>query len=171
MKKSLLVIGISVAILAALTVAGFAFAQKPTPTAPYNGYGMMGGRGGGMMGGLRDEDGYGPMHEVMQAAMAEALGITHDELEERYAAGDTAWTIAQEKGLTQEEFTTLMSEARSKAFDQLVADGTLTQEQADWMGDRMGNMMQNGYGDGTGGCMGNGINGGRRGPGRWNTQP
>jgi len=166
MKKSLLVIGISVTILAALAVAGFAFAQQPTPTAP-NGPGMMGGRGGGMMG----EDGYGPMHEVMQAAMAEALGITHEELEERLAAGDTAWTIAQEKGLTQEEFFTLMSEARNKAFDQLVADGTLTQEQADWMKSRMGTMMQNGYGDGTGGCMGNGVNGGRRGPGRWNTQP
>jgi uncharacterized protein YidB (DUF937 family) len=170
MKKSLLVIGFSVAILAALAVAGFAFAQKPTPPAPF-GPGMMGGRGGGMMGGLQSEDGFGPMHEVMQDAMAEALGITHEELEERYAAGDTAWTIAQEKGLTQDEFITLMSEARSKAFDQLVADGTLTQEQADWMAARMGTMMQNGFGDGTGGCMGNGVNGGRRGPGRWNTQP
>lgn len=170
MKKSLLVVGISVAILAALTVAGFAFAQQPTPTVP-NGPGMMGGRGSGMMGGLQGEDGYGPMHEVMQAAMAEALGTTPEELEERHAAGDTAWTIAQEKGLTQEEFITLMSEARSKAFDQLVADGTLTQEQADWMKDRMGTRMQNGYGDGTGGCMSDGVNGGRRGPGRWNTQP
>jgi uncharacterized protein YidB (DUF937 family) len=170
MKKSLLVIGFSVTILAALAVAGFAFAQKPTPPAPF-GPGMMGGQGGGMMGGWQSEDGYGPMHEVMQDAMAEALGITHEELEARYAAGDTAWTIAQEKGLTQEEFITLMSEARSKAFDQLVADGTLTQEQADWMEAHMGPMMQNGFGDGTGSCMGNGVSGGRRGPGRWNAQP
>lgn len=170
MKKSLLVVGIVVAILAALAAAGFAFAQKPTPPAPY-GPGMMGGRGGGMMGGLRSEDGYGPMHETMQDAMAEALGITHEELEERYAAGDTAWTIAQEKGLTQEEFTKLMTEARSKAFDKLVEDGVLTQEQADWMQERMGTMMQNGYGSGAGGCMGGGYGGGRGGPGRWNTQP
>jgi hypothetical protein len=170
MKKSLLVVGIIVAILAALAVAGFALAQKPTPTTPF-GPGMMGGRGGGMMGGWQSEDGYGPMHEVMQDAMAEALGITHEELEERLAAGDTAWTIAQEKGLTQDEFIQLMSDARSKAFDLLVADGTLTQEQADWMESRMGTMLQNGYSDGTGGCMANGISGGRRGPGRWNTQP
>lgn len=170
MKKSLLVVGIVLAILAALAVAGFALAQKPTPTAPY-GPGMMGGWGGGMMGGWRGEDGYGPMHETMQDAIAEALGITHEELEERYAAGDTAWTIAQEKGLTQEEFTKLMTEARSKAFDKLVEDGVLTQEQADWMQGHMGTMTQNSYGFGTGGCMGGGYDGGRRGPGRWNTQP
>jgi len=170
MKKSLLLVGIVVAILAALAVAGFALAQKPTPNTPF-GPGMMGGRGGGMMGGWQSEDGYGPMHEAMQDAIAEALGITHDELEERYATGDTAWTIAQEKGLTQEEFTQLMTEARSKALNQLVADGVLTQEQADWMLERMGTMMQNGYGNGTGGCIGGGYGTGRRGPGRWNTQP
>ena len=89
MKKTLLVAGILVAILAALAVAGFAFAQKPTPTTPF-GPGMMGGNGGGMMGGWQSEDGYGPMHEAMQDAIAEALGITHEELEERLAAGDTA---------------------------------------------------------------------------------
>jgi uncharacterized protein YidB (DUF937 family) len=169
MKKTLLVTGIILAILAALAVAGFAFAQKPTPTAPF-GPGMMGGRGSGMMGGLRTEDGFGPMHETMQDALAAALGLTPEELEERYAAGDTAWTIAQEKGLTQEEFIQLMSEARGKALEQLVADGVLTQEQADWMQARMGTRLQNGYGDGSSGCMGAGING-RRGPGRWNTQP
>lgn len=49
MKKTLLVVGIIVAILAALAVAGFAFAQKPTPNTPYS-PGMMGGKGGGMMG-------------------------------------------------------------------------------------------------------------------------
>jgi len=170
MKKTLLVVGLLIAILAALAVAGFALAQKPTPNAPY-GPGMMGGRGGGMMGGWNSEDGYGPMHEVMQDAIAEALGITPEELEARYSAGDTAWTIAQEKGLTQDEFTQLMSDARSKALAKLVEDGVLTQEQADWMQDHMGTMMKNGVGYGTGGCMGGGYGGGRRGPGRWNTQP
>lgn len=170
MKKNLLVVGILVAILAALAVAGFAFAQQPTPPTPF-GPGMMGGKGGGMMGGWQSEDGYGPMHEVMQDAIAEALGITHEELEERLAAGDTAWTIAQEKGLTQEEFVQLMTDARSAALNQLVDDGVLTQEQADWMLSRMGNGLQNGNGFGAGSCMGTGVGGGRRGPGRWNTQP
>jgi hypothetical protein len=170
MKKTLLVVGILLALLAALAAAGFAFAQKPTPEVPY-GYGMMGSGRGGMMGGYRGEGGYGPMHEYMQDAMAEALGITHEELEERYAAGDTAWTIAQEKGLTQEEFTQLMSDARSKAFDKMVEDGVLTQEQADWMKERMGAGWENGFGAGTGGCMGGGFSSGRRGPGRNFNQP
>lgn len=161
MNKKLLAVGFGFAILAALLVAGIALAQKPTPTAPY-GVGMMGWRG---------EDGYGPMHEAMQEAIAEALGITHEELEERIAAGETVWSIAQEKGLSQAEFFQLMSEARSKALAKLVEQGVLTQEQADWMQERMTRMTQRGFGNGIGGCMGVGFGGGRRGPGRWNTQP
>ena len=108
MKKSLVVVAILAAILTALAAVGFALADKPTPQAPF-GPGMMGGRGGGMMGGFQSEDGYGPMHETMEAAMAEALGISEEELEERHAAGETAWSIAQEKGLTQEQFVQLMT--------------------------------------------------------------
>lgn len=167
MKKSLMVVAVLAAILTALGAVGFALAGQNTPPNPY-GPGMMGGRGGGMMGGLRDEDGYGPMHEVMEEAMAEALGITEEELEERHAAGETAWTIAQEKGLTQEQFVQLMTEARQNAFAQLVEEGVLTQEQADWMLERMGSRMQYGFGDGTGTCMGGGFRGGR---GGWNNQP
>jgi Spy/CpxP family protein refolding chaperone len=167
MKKSLVFTAILVAILTALAAVGFALAGRNTPPTPY-GPGMMGGQGGGMMGGFRSDDGYGPMHDAMEEAMAGALGITEEELEERFAAGDTAWTIAQEKGLTQEEFTQWMTEARSQAFAKLVDEGVLTQEQADWMQERMGTRLQNGFGDGTGTCMGGGTRGGR---GGWNTQP
>lgn len=167
MKKSLVVVAILAALLTALGAVGFALAGQNTPPTPY-GPGMMGGRGGGMMGGLRSEDGYGPMHEAMEEAMAEALGISVEELEASHAAGETAWTIAQEKGLTQEQFVQLMSEARQKALDKLVEEGTLTQAQADWMLERMGSRMQSGFGDGTGTCMGGGFRGGR---GGWNNQP
>jgi Spy/CpxP family protein refolding chaperone len=159
MKKSLVVVAILVAILTALAAVGFALAGRNTPPTPY---------GPGMMGGFQSEDGYGPMHETMEQAMAEALGISEEELEERHAAGETAWDIAQEKGLTEEEFIQLMSEARSQAFAKLVEDGVLTQEQAEWMQERMGTRMQYGFGDGTGTCMGGGSRGGR---GGWNTQP
>jgi hypothetical protein len=57
--------------------------------------------------------------------------------------------IALSTGLTVDQFRTLMVETRSQAIDQAVADGTLTQTQADWM-------SQRGAGQMAGGQMGNG---------------
>ena len=111
-----------------------------------------------------DEDGatedvaaeYGPLHDYMFNAFAQALGITPEELETRRQAGDTLWVIAQEKGLTAEQFQEVMTTARTNAANQAVADGVITQEQADFMLQRMGRMMGNGagpgFGAGNGGC-------------------
>ncbi len=182
MKKGLLFVGILAVAIAALGLAGFAYAQAPTPQPPTGfGPGMMGGRGGmmggggGMMGGYGSQStgSYGPLHTYMIAAMAEAFGMTPEELQSLHDEGKTGWDIAQEQGLTQEEFIALMTEARTQAVQQAVADGVITQEQADWMLSRMQNM--GGYGAGTGTCpgMGGGFGGGRggRGGGRWNNQP
>jgi len=114
-----------------------------------------------------DEDGatedvaaeYGPLHDYMFNAFAQALGITPEELETRRQAGDTLWVIAQEKGLTAEQFQEVMTTARTNAANQAVADGVITQEQADFMLQRMGRMMGNraapGFGSGNGGCFNN----------------
>jgi len=105
-----------------------------------------------------DEDGaqeYGPLHDYMFPAFAQALGLTPAELEARRQAGDTLWTIAQEQGLTTEQFQQMITTARNTAVSQAVADGIITQEQADFMLERMGGMMGNGYGPGYGGCLNN----------------
>ena len=172
-----IIIGIAVVTLAVavLGVAGFAFAQTQTPPVPDNAYGpgmmrqgrpgafgsgMMGGSGSGMMQGWNDE-GYGPMHEYMVKAFAEALGLTPEELQSKLDSGETPWTIAQAQGLSQEDFTKLMVDARAKALQQAVTDGVLTQKQADWMNQRMQQMQGNGFG--PGGCP---MNGSGFGPGR-----
>lgn len=186
MKKISIITAIVFVLLAALAVAGMAFAQTqtpPEPAQPYGGgsawgagYGMM-SPGSGMMGGrwnrgYRDQaspDSYGPMHEPMIAAMAEALNLTPEELEARHDAGETMWDIAQDLGLTQEQFQAAMIQARTEALSQAVADGTISQEQADWMLERMNRMGSGGYGPGAGGCtgMGGGFQG-RPGRGGWN---
>jgi hypothetical protein len=165
MLKNLLLVGLGVVLtMAILGVAGFALAQSQTPPAPNSGYGpgMMGGRGG-MMGG-RGGQGYGPMHEYMEKAMAEALGVTEEELEEQLAQGKTMWQVAEEKGLTWEEFTKVMTEARTAALKQMVEDGVITQAQADWMASHMQGMWGRG---GRGGCP---DMGGGSGPG-WRQAP
>lgn len=190
--KKLWIIGIFAALaLVVFGVATYAYAQAQETDTPGDeipaGCGMFGagsqagfGRrmGRGMMGngsfdqeftgcpfGDGDEDGYGPLHDGMFAAFAQAFGLTPEELETRRQAGDTLWDIAQEQGLTAEQFQELMTTARTNAINQAVADGLITQDQADFMLERMGTMMGNGvgpgFGQGNGGCPGFGRGRGR----------
>lgn len=147
-KKYLLgVVGIVLMAIIAFAVVPQVFAQTPTPDpqqAP--GWGLR----GWMMGGTR------PMHEYMEEAMAEKLGMTEEELENELASGKTMGQVAEERGFTQDEFLSMMREARSLALDKMVADGVITQAQADWMKNH-GNFMA-----GNGCPMGGfGWNGGR----------
>jgi hypothetical protein len=182
MKKTLFATVIVITILATLAVASLAFAQSQTPPEtdqPYNGrpgYGMM-GAGQGMMGGRwnRSAQGsattgeYGPIHEYMIAALAQAFNLTPEELEARHSAGETMWDIAAAQGITQEQFVETMLQARTTALSQAVDEGVMTQEQADWMLSRMNGMGGDGAGRGGAGCPGMGAGfQGRPGGGRWN---
>ena len=143
-KKLIVIAGLALLALSllSLTVAGSAYAQNPTPPAPgYGpgyGPGMMGNSYGGyghsrgmMMRGVRTSGSYGPMHDVMQAALAAGLDLTREELDARIAAGETPAQIAAAQGLRQEEFAQIFADARKAAMDKAVADGYLTQQQAD----------------------------------------
>ena len=176
--RKILIIGTLVGVIVlALGVTSLAFAQTETPPAPISpgfGSGMMGGRGGfsGMMGGNRNGV-EGPLHGYMIAAFAEALGLPPEELEIRREAGETLGQIAEAQGISSEEFAILWVEARTAALEQAVADGVITQEQADWMIQRMAQRQAAGFGPGSGACTGAGPQGGfHRGSGwRWNAQP
>ena len=183
MKNILIFLAGAMVTVLVLGIAGYAFAQTQTPPTPstsqenFN-WGMMGGRfqrGFGMMGrfsGQGGPDGYGPMHEYMVDAFAEALDVSPEALQEKLNAGQTMWQIAEEEGIKTEEFTNLMLEARTKALDQAVADGLITQEQADWMVQRMTQMHANGFGSSAGGCGGFRSGGWRGGPaGSWSATP
>jgi hypothetical protein len=156
-KKLIIIAGLALVALSllSLTVAGSAYAQNPTPPAPgYGpgyGPGMMGGNGYGpgmmgggagygrgmMMRGVRASGAYGPMHDTMQDALAAGLDLTREELDARIAAGETPAQIAAAQGLSSEEFAQVFADARKTAMDKAVADGYLTQQQADWMLARM----------------------------------
>jgi len=183
-KKVLLILTGFVLAVAVFGVAGFAYAQTQNPpdtdfVCPFcdadEGYagrsaGMMHGRrgGAGMMGFAADGE-YGPMHESMIAAFAEAFGLSVDDLEARHDAGETMWQIAEVQGYSQEDFSALMLSVRTTALEQAVADGAITQEQADWMLSRWEAMQAAGFGLGTGPCQGGSPRGGMggRGGGRW----
>lgn len=155
MKKlavSATVLGILVLAFALGTTSPVS-AQAETPQNPaigmMNGNGMAGrgARGGmavGQAGVAHTQDGI--LHDAMIEVYAEKLGISVDDLNAKLASGETLADIAFAAGLTAEEFTALRTDARAAAIAQAVADGTLTQEQADWMAQRSGGAMRGGFG-------------------------
>ena len=177
MKKTLLIVALVLAALAIFSV-GVVFAQSQQPATPFaQGYGpgMMGGRGGrgGMMGGA---GGYGPMHDYVEEALADKLGLTEANIEEQLAAGKTMYQIVVDAGTAEADVPALLSEVHKTAFDKAVAAGVVTQQQADFMLERM---TQNGFGANCpmGAANGQGFGPGRGGMmgGRWQqnqqTQP
>jgi hypothetical protein len=165
MKKFTLAFVLVATLVVALITTGFVSAQGPAPVNPQapttgNGYGRGGmNNGSGMVGrGANVAAGEGILHDGMIAVYAEKLGISVADLDARLANGETISQIAAEKGLTAEQFTALMSEARSQAIDQAVKAGTLTQEQGDWLKTRGAGMMGAGQrGAGRGGMRGQGA--------------
>ena len=150
MKKTILIVAVVVLALGALGV-GVAFAQGPVT----GGYGQM-------MGG----NGYGWMHDYVEQALAAKLDLTEAQVEEALTAGKSMYQIALDNGIKQEDLATFMNGVHKDAFDKAVKDGVMTQEQADFMLQRMQTMYQNGYGTGTGTCpMGGGSFGPRSGRG------
>lgn len=150
MKKWFRISG-TVAALAALSVLSFAavsFAQAETPDAQpglverFRG-GMQehfGGPGGprGMRGGEMEG-----AHVEQNAVLAEALGMTEDELQAARDAGQTLTEIAEAQGVDLDTLKADLSAARLEAMKSQLADkvaaGDITQAQADAMLQRMEN--------------------------------
>ena len=163
MKKKFAIAFVLATILG-LTIVGAALAQDGNP--PF------GGRGPG--------DGSGFLHDYIEKALADAVGLPFTEFESRHDSGETFYLIALSEGYQAEEIPALMEAAHGAALDAAAANGLVTQEQANWMKSRgfgRGGMMLGG-GYGTGDCpmfdgdeapsgqFGSGMMGGGRG-GRW----
>jgi len=162
MNKILLSIALVTVVVVALGSAGFVYAQSTTPPTPVPGTSYNAQMGGhGIRGGMWNQNGAagtqtGLLHDAMISVFAEKLGFTVDELNSRLANGETMAQIAAAEGLSVDEFRILMIEARTQAIDQAVQDGTLTQEQADWMklrGVRMAAGLYGMRGAGMGGSV------------------
>ncbi len=146
------------------------------------GFGMGPGGGPGMMRGMGGRWG-GPQNSLVAVA-AEELGLTQQELITELQGGKTIAQVATEHNITLDSIIEAFLAPRTEQLNQMVANGQLTQEQADTMlatmranaathatqawspqgpgwGDHMGPM--GGFG---GGPMGGRFGGGRMG-GRW----
>ncbi|MCP4540914.1 MAG: hypothetical protein GY832_27580 [Chloroflexi bacterium] len=170
-------VGVLVVVVLALVVAGAVFAQESFP--PTDGvcpYGETCGGYGYGMGGF----GY---HGTMPTILADALGMTSEELYEALSAGQTIAELAEAQGVSLDDLVDALIAPRVEQLEQAVADGYMAQEQADEMIAQMTEHMayrlkdfglgyggQGSYGRGGCGMMGGSTYGGRQGDGmggRW----
>ena len=84
----------------------------------------------------RGGDRGGPLSEIFDrdakhAVVADALGISVDELEAYREDGTRLPEIAEELGVDVEDVKAAVDAAKTDAVNQAVEDGTITQEQAD----------------------------------------
>jgi len=123
MKKVL--VGISVGLLAVVIFgAGFLFAQNNVANAA----GLLSRYGPGKMMG-----GHGQIHEYIEQALADKLGMTKADLEAEETKRKSLYQITLEKGTAEADITALLTEVHKTAFALAVKDGILTQAQADSM--------------------------------------
>ena len=78
-------------------------------------------------GGLGLHRGHQPVEDVLD----EVLGISHDELHERMDAGQNLATVAEDVGVDPQTLIDALVESWSPAIDDLLANGTITEDQAD----------------------------------------
>lgn len=182
----------SLVVLVAMAVfgVGLAFAQGIGPWGPMGammqawqagtpvpgmGPGMMGGGWGpgGMMDGDRGAmhawmSQNAGMHALVWDALADALGLTPEALQAELEAGQTLAEIVTAQGVTTTDLAAFMEAAMQAGLEQAVAEGALTQAQADQMlaqmAGRYGWMVEHMAGGNLGGMMSGGMMGGS-GPG------
>ena len=150
--------------LAVLAVIAVAFVSASTVFAQTSGPRTESGFGGGKFGEPLHIGEDGLLHDYFIAAYADALeGIDAAELEKRLEDGETMSEIALSTGLTFEEVKDLIAEVRTLVLEQALADGVITEEQAEWLASRGSRMAQGtgsrqdagrrGKGQGTGHCI------------------
>jgi|SaaInl4_150m_RNA_FD_contig_31_1742312_length_1517_multi_15_in_0_out_0_1 hypothetical protein len=152
LKKGLLIlVGVALTV-SVLGAAGFVYAQTQDPPAAEDsdkpfGFGRQGSRGG--FGGFGGSDGV--LHEYMLPALAAVFGFSDEQVAAFETSHETMQSVRDD--YTSEEIKENMSAAFTTAIEAAVADGAITQEEADQMSARQGNFGQRGSG-GRGGKNG-----------------
>lgn len=70
-------------------------------------------------------------HEARAEALADTIGISVEDLMAAREAGQTPAEIAEDNDVSRDELVTALVDAKQARLDQAVADGDLTQEEAD----------------------------------------
>lgn len=163
MKAKKLIIALTMTLTMGLGITAYASTTEST-TGTHQRAGL------GMITGVRGYD-------YVESVLKDNLGMTDEEITAGLNSGKTMYTLAEEKGMTEDQFKAALLEERNKAVDKAVADGTITTEEGVSLketlknnldtctgvpGQRLGkngNGAVRGNGQGTGHMSGSGMRG------------
>jgi hypothetical protein len=149
-KKISIVLGglLAVAILFGTASVTTAYAQDGTPATPP----------AGQPGDRPDRDGKRGMGETELAAAAKVLGMTSEELSTALADGKTLEDLAAVAGVDIQDVKDVISAIHAEEMKAniaaAVADGSMSQEKADWLLEGLDKGFLDGRGFGIGGPRG-----------------
>jgi len=130
MKKRTKILGIALAVaaIATLVIGTAVFADAPGNSEAQEDWGYCGGAGW---------HGYNGNGGTVSDTVSDLIGLTQEELHELRLEGKSLAEIAGNNGVTVDVLVATIMKAKVEAVQAKVDDGTLTQEQADLMIERM----------------------------------
>jgi uncharacterized protein (DUF433 family) len=126
-----LIIGVCSVMILLTAIAGTASAQTQPPNPPDDPQGFPMQRWGGRRAWDR------PSLDVLTGV----LGMTPEEIRNALQDGQTVLDLAEARGMTEDELSAALQEAAGVRIAQALADGKITQEQADVMQERIADGM------------------------------
>lgn len=82
-------------------------------------------------------------YDYKKSVLKDKLGMTDDEITDGLNSGKTIYNLAQEKGMTADQFKTALLEEKNKAVDKAVADGNITSDDGDSLKETLKNNVDN----------------------------
>ena len=129
MKSKKLIIALTMALTMGLGITAYASTTQST-TGAHQRAGMI------MVTGMRGYD-------YVESVLKDKLGMTDEEITTGLNSGKTMYALAEEKGMTEDQFKAALLEERNKAVDKAVADGTITNEEGASMKETLKNNIAN----------------------------
>jgi len=115
MKAKKLIIALTMTLTMGLGITAYASTTEAT-------IGTHQRAGLGMITGVRGYD-------YVESVLKDNLGMTDEEITRGLNSGKTMYTLAEEKGMTVDQFKAALLDERNKAVDKAVTDGTITNEE------------------------------------------
>jgi hypothetical protein len=115
MKAKKLIIALTMTLTMGLSITAYASTTESTiGTHQRAGLGMITGVIG---------------YDYVESVLKDNLGMTDAEITAGLNSGKTMYTLAEEKGMTVDQFKAALLNERNKSVDKAVADGTITNEE------------------------------------------
>ena len=129
MKAKKLIIALTMILTMGLGITAYASTTQPT-TGTHQRAGMM------MVTGMRGYD-------YVESVLKNNLGMTDEEITTGLNSGKTMYALAQEKGMTEDQFKAALLDERNSAVDKAVSDGTITNEEGANLKETLKNNLEN----------------------------